>query len=239
VSGIRLWNGDICDLEVDAIVAPAPASLWMTTGVGAAIKQRGGHGIEFEAVAHGPQLLGTALATGAGKLSARFVIHAVTLGSDRRLSATALDSSTRAALRLAESLGLHTMAFAALGSPMGGVPLADSAEIMVRALREELPACTSIGEVVIAVPGARTYTAFLKELASPRVAAVPVEPGAHAPRVAVIDAIRSHEHPAKPGGQPAAPDAAAGAGLGAAHGAVPAPTGTGSAAPRDPPRGRT
>ena len=38
---IELWNGDICDLEVDAIVNPANLSLWMSTGVGGAIKRAG------------------------------------------------------------------------------------------------------------------------------------------------------------------------------------------------------
>ena len=39
---IELWNGDICELEVDAIVNPANLSLWMATGVGGAIKRAGG-----------------------------------------------------------------------------------------------------------------------------------------------------------------------------------------------------
>ena len=199
MSGIRLWNGDICDLEVDAIVAPAPTSLWMTSGVGAAIKQRGGHGIEFEAVAHGPQPLGTVVATGAGSLNVRHVIHAVTMGSDRRMSAPALEASTRAAVRLADSLGLRTMAFSSLGSPLGGVSLPESAEIMVRALREELAGCSSIGEIVIAVPGARTYAAFHEELGrSPRLAAVPVVRDPDVRAVPVMD-----EHAGAGGRRPA------------------------------------
>ena len=50
---IELWNGDICDLEVDAIVNPANLSLWMATGVGGAIKRAGGDEIEFAARAPG------------------------------------------------------------------------------------------------------------------------------------------------------------------------------------------
>jgi len=186
VSGIRLWNGDVCDLEVDAIVAPAPSSLWMTSGVAASIKQRGGHGIEFEAVARGPQPLGSAIVTGAGTLPCRYIIHAVTLGPDRHMSAAALDASTRAAVRLADSLGLHTLAFASLGSPLGGVPLADSAGIMVRALRGELEHAASLQEVVVAILGSRTYEAFQAEIAREQSAVVPVEPGAHASLVPVM-----------------------------------------------------
>src|SRR6478752_412356 len=47
---IELWNGDICDLEVDAIVNAANLSLWMSTGVGGALKRAGGDAIEFAAV---------------------------------------------------------------------------------------------------------------------------------------------------------------------------------------------
>ena len=51
---IELWNGDICDLEVDAIVNAANLSLWMSTGVGGALKRAGGDAIEFAAVRQAP-----------------------------------------------------------------------------------------------------------------------------------------------------------------------------------------
>ena len=54
VARIQLWNGDICELEVDAIVNPANPSLWMATGVGEAIKRAGGDEIEFAAVRQAP-----------------------------------------------------------------------------------------------------------------------------------------------------------------------------------------
>ena len=51
---IELWNGDICDLEVDAIVSPAATSLWMSTGVAGELKRAGGDAIEFAAVRQAP-----------------------------------------------------------------------------------------------------------------------------------------------------------------------------------------
>ena len=84
---IQLWNGDICDLEVDAIVNPANPSLWMATGVGGAIKRAGGDAIELAAVGQGPLSLGQAVVTTAGTLAARIIIHAVSLDRDRRTSA--------------------------------------------------------------------------------------------------------------------------------------------------------
>ena len=85
---IELWNGDICELEVDAIVNPANLSLWMSTGVGGALKRAGGDEIEFAAVRQAPVPLGESIVTTAGTLAARAVIHAVSLDRVRRTSAT-------------------------------------------------------------------------------------------------------------------------------------------------------
>jgi O-acetyl-ADP-ribose deacetylase len=187
LSGIRLWKGDICDLQVDAIVVPATPMLWMTSGPSVAVKQRGGHGIEFEAVAMAPQPTGSAVATGAGSLGCRHVIHAVSLGPDRRTSAAAIDGATRAAVRLADQLDLHVVALPALGSPLGGVPLADCARIMVRAIHEMLAECPAIDEVVIALRGPRTYAAFRDEIGSLSVLrAIPIVPGAKEGLVGVM-----------------------------------------------------
>ncbi len=187
MSGIRLWNGDICDLEVDAIVVPATTTLWMTSGAAAAVKQRGGHGIEFEAIARGPQPLGSAVATGGGSLGCGTVIHAVSLGPDRRASAAAIGAATSAALRLANRMDLHTIAMPALGSPLGGVPLAECARVMLRAMHHTLPECASLVEVVVALRGARTYATFQEELGrEPVLRAVPVVPGTNAGPVSVM-----------------------------------------------------
>ena len=94
---IELWNGDICDLEVDAIVNAANLSLWMATGVGGAIKRAGGDSIEFAAVRQAPVPIGGAVVTPAGALAARFVIHAVSLDRDRRTSAAIIDTAVRSA----------------------------------------------------------------------------------------------------------------------------------------------
>ena len=74
---IELWNGDVCDLEVDAIVNPANLTLWMSTGVAGAIKRAGGDEIEYAAIRQAPVPLGGAIVTPAGSLAARAVIHAV------------------------------------------------------------------------------------------------------------------------------------------------------------------
>ena len=103
---IELWNGDICDLEVDAIVNAANLSLWMSTGVGGAIKRAGGDAIEFAAVRQAPVPLGGAIVTPAGTLAARFVIHAVSLDRDRRTSGAIIDAAVRSAFARAREIGV-------------------------------------------------------------------------------------------------------------------------------------
>jgi O-acetyl-ADP-ribose deacetylase (regulator of RNase III) len=166
VARIELWNGDICDLEVDAIVNAANLSLWMSTGVGGAIKRAGGDSIEFAAVRQAPVELGGAIVTAAGTLAARAVIHAVSLDRDRRTSAATIDQAVRSAFARAREIGATSMAFPALGTGVGGFPLDEAASVTVRAVRDELPASPSIQHVIFAMRGAAAYQAFEAALAA-------------------------------------------------------------------------
>ena len=161
---IEIWNGDICDLEVDAIVAPATGSLWMSTGVAGAIKRAGGDAIEFEAIRQAPVELGNAILTTAGILAARAVIHAVSLDRDRRTTAQTLDAAVRSAMARARDMAATSIAFPALGSGVGGFPLEEGARITVAAVRDELPASATIAHVVFALRGAAAYQAFSQAL---------------------------------------------------------------------------
>ncbi|MDQ2965297.1 MAG: macro domain-containing protein [Chloroflexota bacterium] len=164
---IKLWNGDICDLDVDAIVNPANLSLWMGTGVGGAIKRAGGDEIEFAAVRQGPVALGAAVVTTGGRLSARAVIHAVSLDRDRRTSGALIEAAVRSAMARAREIGATSIAFPALGTGTGGFPLEEAARISIRTVREELPLSPSIGRVVFALRGAAAYRAFETALSAP------------------------------------------------------------------------
>jgi O-acetyl-ADP-ribose deacetylase (regulator of RNase III) len=165
VARIELWNGDICELEVDAIVNAANVSLWMSTGVGGAIKRAGGDAIEFAAVRQAPVELGTAIVTPAGSLAARFVIHAVSLDRDRRTSGPVIEAAVRSALARAREGGLTSVAFPALGTGVGGFPLEEAARITVRTVRDELRSSPAIEHVIFALRGAAAYQAFEAVLA--------------------------------------------------------------------------
>ena len=163
---IELWNGDICDLEVDAIVSPASTSLWMSTGVAGELKRNGGDAIEFAALRQAPAQLGDAVVTPAGRLAARVVIHAVSLERDRRTSGPAIDRAARSSMARARELGLASIAFPALGTGIGGFPLDEAASILVEAVRDELATSSTIEHVIFALRGGAAYGAFARALAA-------------------------------------------------------------------------
>ena len=177
---IELWNGDICDLEVDAIVSPATTSLWMSSGTAGEIKRAGGDEIELAAVRQGPVAVGEAVVSPAGRLAAKVVIHAVSIERDRRTSAVAIDRATRSAIARVRELGLVSVAIPALGTGVGGFPLSEAARLAVDAVHDELRTPSSIEHVVFALRGAAAYRAFADALSATR-------PGSSGPP---IDATR-------------------------------------------------
>jgi O-acetyl-ADP-ribose deacetylase (regulator of RNase III) len=164
---IELWNGDICELEVDAIVNPANLSLWMATGVGGAIKRAGGDEIEFAAVRQAPVELGESIVTTAGTLAARAVIHAVSLDRVRRTSGPVIDQAVRSAMARARDMDARSIAFPALGTGVGGFPLEEAARVMISAVRDELERSPGIEHVIFALRGAAAYEAFSAVMATP------------------------------------------------------------------------
>jgi O-acetyl-ADP-ribose deacetylase (regulator of RNase III)/ADP-ribose pyrophosphatase YjhB (NUDIX family) len=138
---IKIVQGDITELKVDAIVNAANNKLVMGGGVAGAIKKKGGKVIEDEAIKKGPIEIGGAIATSAGDLRAKYVIHAATMAMDFKTDEIKIRNSTKNALKVAEELKIKSIAFPALGCGVGGFPLLASAKIMAqevyRHLREE------------------------------------------------------------------------------------------------------
>lgn len=162
---LRLIQGDLTSLAADAIVNAANDRLWMGGGVAGAIKRRGGQEIEREAMRLGPQPLGGAVATGGGRLAARYVIHAVTMGQDLETSEPHIRAATRSALRVAERLTLRSIAFPALGTGVGGFPPDRAAAAMLEETAAHVLAGTGLLEIVFALYDERTLGAFAAALA--------------------------------------------------------------------------
>lgn len=155
---IEVIEADITTLDVDAVVNAANDHLWMGSGVAGAIKRAGGVEIEREAMAKAPVAVGEAVATGAGELPARHVIHAAVMGQDLTTNAGTIERATRSALELAQELGARSVALPALGTGVGGVAPEESARAMAAAARSaEAP---GVERVVFAVFGREAVAAF-------------------------------------------------------------------------------
>jgi O-acetyl-ADP-ribose deacetylase (regulator of RNase III) len=155
---LEVREGDIAAVEADAIANAANDALWMGAGVAGALKRAGGDEIEREAMAQGPIELGAAVATTAGRLRARYVVHGAVMGQDLRTDAELVRRTTCACLELADRLGCRSVALPAFGTGVGGFPLDECARLMVRAAREHEPRALQL--VVFAVFGDEARRAF-------------------------------------------------------------------------------
>jgi O-acetyl-ADP-ribose deacetylase (regulator of RNase III) len=163
-ASIRLERGDITRFEADAIVNAANSSLLGGGGVDGAIHRAGGPDIlrecqQLRATTMPDGLpAGQAVATGAGDLPARWVIHTVgpvySHSTDR--SAT-LSSCYASALRVADELGARTIAFPAVSAGVYGWPMADAARIAVTTVRST---DTAVHEVAFVLYSDDAYRAF-------------------------------------------------------------------------------
>ncbi|MCE4601393.1 MAG: macro domain-containing protein [Desulfurococcales archaeon] len=130
-------EGDITRARVDAIVNAANSLLIMGGGVAGAIKRTGGRIIEEEARRHAPIPVGSAIATTAGRLPAKYVIHAPTMERPAmRIPLENAAKATRAALREAERLKLESIALPAMGAGVGGLSVRDVAREMAKVVSE-------------------------------------------------------------------------------------------------------
>jgi len=141
---VVIQQGDLTEMATDAIVNAANNDLVLGAGVAGAIYRKGGQSIQDECDAIGSIPVGFAAITGAGKLRARFVIHAASMQAGRRTTAESLRGSTAHSLRIAKERELKTVAFPAVGTGIAGFPMQECAEIMLRVTArhlqsEELP----------------------------------------------------------------------------------------------------
>ncbi|MCB5169222.1 O-acetyl-ADP-ribose deacetylase [Streptomyces bambusae] len=161
---IRLVQGDITEQAVDAVVNAANSSLLGGGGVDGAIHRRGGPGIlaacrDLRASHYGKGLpTGAAVATTAGRLPARWVIHTVGPVWSRDEDRSALLASCyRESLRVADELGARTVAFPAISTGIYGWPMDDGARIAVDTVRSVR---TTVEEVRFVLFDAAAHAAF-------------------------------------------------------------------------------
>src|SRR5712692_11428327 len=144
VEKIVILQGDLTEMDVDAIVNAANNDLQLGGGVAGAIRRKGGESIQRECDEIGSIPVGGAALTSGGRLKARHVIHAASMQLGGCTTARALLSSTAHSLRIAAEKGLKTIAFPAVGTGIAGFPLQDCAEIMLREAAQHLRGETSL-----------------------------------------------------------------------------------------------
>lgn len=178
---IEIVQGDITQQpDIDAIVNAANTDLLLGAGVAGAIRRRGGDEIDREARAKGPVRLGEAVATGAGKLPNKHVIHAAAMGYRREdelvpkrpgslSSAAIIADATRNSLARAAELRLESVAFPALATGVAAFPVDECAEAMIAAVQGYARAhpqssVTRVRFVLFGEPDARIFQNILRKL---------------------------------------------------------------------------
>lgn len=161
---LELVEGDITEMDTDAIVNAANAQLVLGGGVAGAIRRKGGPAIQAECDKIGGTFVGGAVMTTGGRLKARHVIHAVGPRMGEGDEDEKLRNATLNSLRVADENGLKSVAFPAISTGIFGFPIQRCAEIMLAATVEHLQGQTGIERVVFCLFGQDSYDVFARRL---------------------------------------------------------------------------
>jgi len=162
---LKLVEGDITELDMDAIVNAANRHLQLGSGVAGAIRSKGGPDIQRECNQIGGCPVGGAVITTGGKLKARHVIHAVGPHRDVPDAKEKLASATRSSLEVADENGLKSIALPAISTGVFGFPLDQAARIMTATTLDYLEnSQTNLEIVVFCLYGQAAYDVYATEL---------------------------------------------------------------------------
>lgn len=172
---LMLATGDITRVPADAIVNAANSALAGGGGVDGAIHRAGGPSIMAELDEIRKQLgqcaPGHAVATGAGRLDARYVFHTVgpIYRGGRYGEPELLAECHRTCLQMAEERGVRRIAFPSISTGTYGYPFDEAAVIAIREAAAHLARPgTQVEEVVFVLFGQQAYDAFARALAGYR-----------------------------------------------------------------------
>jgi len=161
---LQLIEGDITEMQTDAIVNAANERLILGGGVAGAIRTKGGSQIQNECNKIGGTFVGGAVITSAGKLKAKYVIHAVGPSMGEGNENQKLKNATFNALKVADENNLKSISFPAISSGIFGFPIESCAKIMLSTTIEYLKGQTSLEKVVFCLYGSSSYQVFEKQL---------------------------------------------------------------------------
>ena len=162
---LTLQEGDITRVQAEAIVNAANAALAGGGGVDGAIHDAAGPALMAECRKIGGCPTGSAVATSAGNLSAKYIFHAVgPIYDGRPEDERLLRSAYQACLDLAEQHQVQSIVFPSLSTGAYGYPLTLAAPIALSTIIAHLQQPSSLRQVSFALFGSRSYTVFANEL---------------------------------------------------------------------------
>ncbi len=157
---IIIKQGDITDMEVEAIVNAANTELVLGSGVAGAIRKKGGDTIQEECDNIGRIPLGQAVITGAGKLKSKYIIHAAGMHLGGRVTEESLRECTMNCLLRADEKGIRTIAFPAIGTGVGGFPVAECARVMIDTVIDHIKRYQNIETVYFVLFDEKSFKVF-------------------------------------------------------------------------------
>ena len=161
---IELVQGDITEMETDAIVNAANAQLILGGGVAGAIRRKGGPAIQEECNKIGGTFVGGAVITTGGNLKAKHVIHAVGPRMGEGDEDNKLRNATINSLKAAEDNNLKSISFPAISTGIFGYPLDRCAEIMLSETINYLKGETGLQKVVFCLFDQQAFDVFIQTL---------------------------------------------------------------------------
>ncbi|MHC4121413.1 MAG: macro domain-containing protein [Planctomycetota bacterium] len=163
-SVLELCDGDITEMETDAVVNAANARLVMGGGVAGAIRKKGGPSIQADCDRIGGTFVGGAVITTAGNLKARHVIHAVGPRMGEGNEDEKLKNATLNSLKVADENNLRSISFPAISAGIFGFPIDRCARIMLETTIGYLKGRTGLEKVVFCLFGRDSYEVFASQL---------------------------------------------------------------------------
>jgi O-acetyl-ADP-ribose deacetylase len=163
---LKLQEGDITRMQAEALVNAANSALAGGGGVDGAIHRAAGPGLMAECRKLGGCPTGSAKATSAGNLPAKYIFHAVgPIYNGQPEDEQLLRSAYQTCLDLAEEHQVQSIAFPSLSTGAYGYPLTLAAPIALTTMIEHLKQPTGLHQVTFALFGNHTYTVFAEALA--------------------------------------------------------------------------
>lgn len=161
---LELLEGDITEMQTEAIVNAANARLILGGGVAGAIRRKGGPKIQEECNKIGGTFVGGAVKTTAGDLKAKYVIHAVGPRMGEGNEDEKLKNATVNSLKLADENNIKSISFPAISTGVFGFPIQRCAEIMLQTTIDYLKGQTGLEKVIFCLFGRESYEVFAKQL---------------------------------------------------------------------------